>query len=248
MSLFIGDKRVTLLGIGGDIIRPASNFTLWMFDDATNRLYTVDKTTGVATAATASLGDFRAPNGMAFDGFALYMGVLRAFWCAIPGTLNPVLLNSSTLSQGSGTAGLVWDGTTMYLAESRIGSGVRTHTLRTIDRTSGNTVRVGTFSSTEIKSLGWNGTTLYTTTGDNFLYRIDKSNANVTRVGSTGSVGITGLAWDGSTMYGLGDTANALYTIDLSTGAATRVGSATNFGVGVTSPQALAWAPAVLTS
>ena len=69
MSLFIGDKRVTFAQIGGTPIIPSTTFSLYMVGSFTDNLYTLNRTTGVATrfgsATQFGVSEF-TPSGLAW--------------------------------------------------------------------------------------------------------------------------------------------------------------------------------------
>ena len=215
-------------------------------------LYTVNRTTGVATrvgsATRFGVGE-RAPVGLAWDGSNLFMlGAAGALYRLNRSTGIATRVGSATNFGVGETApvGLCWDGSNLFMI------GLSTRTLYTLNRTTGVATSVATVTTDAVGALAFDGSLMYSTgLGSEQLYTIGRTTGIATRIGSATEFGVGehspgGLAWDGSRLYLGGNANDALYTLDRTTGVATRVGSAVDFGVtpGEDRPDALEWAPA----
>ena len=162
MSLFIGNKRVTFAQIGGQVITPSTEFTLYMVGSSRDRLYTLDRTTGIATrvgsATQFGVGE-AGPAGLAWDGTNLYMigAGVDALYVAVSGPPsavgNFVRVGSASFFgvNEAAPAGLAWDGTNLYMV------GQRNDALYTLDRTTGVATRVGSASLFGVNEAGASG-------------------------------------------------------------------------------------------
>ena len=264
----VGNVTLAIAAGGYSIGSPSSavvsvlRFLMYMVGGQGNRLYTVDRATGVATAVDANTTAFGVsesnPAGLAWDGSTLYMvgtsgdrlyTVDRATGVATAVDAN---ITDFGVSEGAPT-GLAWDGSALYMV------GNHGNRLYTVDRATGVATAVDAnitdFGVSEILSSGlaWDGSTLYMvgSSGDR-LYTVDRAtgvatavDANITDFSvSEGSP--SGLAWDGSALYMVGNQGARLYTVDRATGVATAVdANTTAFGVSESNPGGLAWVPEI---
>ena len=264
----VGSVTLAIAAGGYSIGSPSSavvsvlRFVLHMVGEDTDRLYTVDRATGVAAAVDSNITTFGvsegAPSGLAWDGNTLYMvgesGSRLYTVDRATGVATAVDANITTfgVSEFSPT-GLAWDGSTLYMVGE---SGVR---LYTVDRATGVAAAVDSnitqfgVSESQPSGLAWDGSALYMVgrTGSR-LYTVDRAtgvaaavDANIYRFdASEGLPG--GLAWDGSTLYVVGGQGDRLYTADRATGVATAVDATiTEFGVSEGNPGGLAWVPEI---
>ena len=263
-----GSVTLTIAAGGYSIGSPSSavvsvlRFLLYMVGNDHNRLYTVDRTTGVATAVDSSATAFgvseNIPTGLAWDGSTLYMvgssGDRLYTVDRVTGIATAVDSNIAQFGVSeSQPSGLAWDGSTLYMV------GAVNNRLYTVDRVTGvatavdsSTISFGV-SENDTSGLAWDGSTLYMVgaTGDR-LYTVDRVTGVATAVDSniadfSASEGNpTGLAWDGSTLYMVGSSGDRLYTVDRVTGIATAVDSnIADFGVSEGNPAGLSWAPEI---
>ena len=235
-------------------------FVLYMVGSDGDRLYTVDRTTGIATAVDPSIIDFGIsashPAALTWDGSTLYM---------LGDTTNRLYTVDRTTGiatqAGPGgfdvgetiPTGLTWDGSTLYMM------GRNGDRLYTVDRTTGIATAVDPniigfdVGETIPNGLTWDGSTLYMvgSTGDR-LYTVDRTTGIATAVDpniigfDVGETAPTGITWDGNTLYMVGVTGDRLYTVDRTTGIATVVDpNTTRFGVNEGVATGLAWAPEI---
>ena len=237
-------------------------FVLYMVGSSKDRLYTVDRTTGVATAVDSSTTQFGVsegfPSGLAWDGSTLYMvGSSGDRLYTVDRTTGVATAVDSNISDfGASEAlptGLAWDGSTLYMVGS---SGRR---LYTVDRATGVATAVDSnisdFGASEAMPAGlsWDGSTLYMVgLSGHRLYTVDRTTGVATAVdSSTTQFGVSevfpsGLSWDGSTLYMVGGSGDRLYTVDRTTGVATAVDAGTTrFGVNEGNPGGIAWVPEI---
>ena len=264
MSLAIAGKTVTFAKIGN---KPISFMridedqvfstaapgvgVMYMAGIITDKLYTVDLTTGVATVVnTSSLGVL---GQIAYEGtYIYYMQEL------LSGSVLQDQLWRLELSSGSARrigssrvfgisswnrqsvrgSAITYDGSAMHWAGGP--SGQKRY--GTIDLGNGRVRLIGGSSaagyglSAGVTSIAFVGSTLYASSGS-YLFTIDTATGLGTRVGSADNWGVSevwmrGLAYNGVNLYGVGDSGQGLYTINTSTGVASRAGTATQFGVG----------------
>ena len=202
-----------------------------MVDDATDALYTLNRTTGRATRVRSSTRQFGAsitnPRGLAWDGTSLYMITSSALY-----TLNKSTgiatrfkddpertgrtTNVPTYSFGTGITGA--NGIAAHSKRLFMVDGA-TNSLYVVDRSSGAGYRIGMhlLRSGKPAALEVVGSTLYmSSTGPSAFHTVSRSSGRATTFRRTLSLtNITGLAWDDntSTMYAVDADADALYTL-----------------------------------
>ena len=221
----------------------------------TNRLHTMDRTTGVATpvgpvgwgVSAGSVED------LAWDGETMFLLSTRFLYTVDILTGIATLVGSATNFGLSGTTiegrGLSWDGTNLFMAATDDDSG-----LYTLDRTTGVGTRIGDlrwaagFSIDRSPvAIEWNGSVMYYLSNDwDRLFLVDRMTGALVNVGSAVDFGIDergpqAMAWDGETMFMAATSLDALSSLDLLTGRATRIGSASDFGVSERLAKGLAW-------
>ena len=188
---------------------------LYMVDDNTDALYTVDTTTGVATRV----------------GSAIRFGIL-------------VDANGQAVTDVS-PRGLAWDGTNLYMMTNDMLYTLSTTTGIAIDEVGELRVLGEGPLPTPIENasgIAWNGTVLYMVDRDtNLMYTVDKT----TGLGRRANIGVmkfgthitpSGLASRTSVLYMGSVNPGELYTYNTSDGVAIKVGS-----LGISSPTAFAW-------
>ena len=203
---------------------------LYMVDDATDALYTVNRTTGRATrvgSATRFGASITNPRGLAWDGTSLYMITSTALYTLDETTgvatrfkANPEqtgrATNPPTYSFGTGITdanGIAAHSKRLFMVDGA------TNSLYVVDRSSGAGYRIGMYllRSGKPAALEVVGSTLYmSSTGPNAFHTVSRSSGRATTFRRTLFLtNITGLAWDDntSTMYAVDAGADALYTL-----------------------------------
>ena len=173
----------TNFGLSGTVQAAAiayHNNTLYMIDSWTNRLYTVNTTTGEATSVR-SLSSISSSSGLASNGTNLYL--------VTQGTLYTLAANGAATSVGSigisNNSGLAWDTTNsvMYMIDRN------TNSLYTLNLTNGAATSVGSInypsgiSESRPQGLVWFGDNLYMV-GDttDILYKFDISTVTLAAI------------------------------------------------------------------
>ena len=204
------------------------NDDLYMVEDNTDFLYTIDRETGVAgTVGSAGLSKSSIqPRGLAWDGSNLYMltpdslyKIVRAYGTAsLVGSLGTGITDAF---------GLAWDGEKLYMADRA------TDALYTLSTSTGAASRVNSKVSrfgeriSNPSGLVWVGPPASEIEGDNelpslymgdnrgYLYKVDKETGSASYEGWLGKGDVTGLAWfdETSTLYYVNDTTDALNTV-----------------------------------
>ena len=209
------------------------------------KLYTVDRTTGVAT----EVGDLaHSIASLAFDGETLFGVTGNTLYSVDPATaaLTRIASLRNFGRNESQARGIVWDGTHLLM------SGDSRNRLYRVDRSTGQATDIAGFnglSSVRYGDLAWDGTTLFMldTLSDRLL-TVDRTTAEMERVGSSTSFGVgetgpRGMAWDGEKLFLVGSELDALIDLDRTTSVGAVVGMATQFGQGISVPNGIAWAP-----
>ena len=199
--------------------------SIYMVDDDTDILYTVNTTTGVAGRVgngfriadandqVRGLAWGRGPGSDNQQGQHLYLLTDSALYRMKNGTAEKI---GSGLGV-SDAAGLAWDdgGRVMYMA-----NGGSSPALYAVNTTTGVATRRFLLPSDVLPSgLAWAESTLYVSTVTGELYEIDistgSSRGTVTRVGDLGIDEPTGFAWDkdDSIMYTVDEDTNSLYKV-----------------------------------
>ena len=204
------------------------NKDLYMVENNTDFLYTVNRETGVA-GKVGSAGLSRSAiqaRGIAWDGTNIYM--------LTPSSLYKINRAYGTASRvgalGSGITdahGLAWDGEKLYMVDRR------TDALYTVATSTGAASRVnkslsrfGAYVSSP-SGLTWVGPStseveddnelpsLYMGSAEGKLYKVNKETGRAAYVARLGKGDVTGLAWfdDSSTLYFVGDTSDALHIV-----------------------------------
>ena len=201
---------------------------LYMVDDATDALYTLNRTTGRATRVRSSTRQFGAsitnPRGLAWDGTSLYMITSTALYKLNRATGVAARFGSSTFpSTVTNPSGIAWDGQRLFMVDAGTDSLYRIDTSQT---DTGSAVRVGRLTIpiplparvvSDPAGLAWVGSTntLYMA-GDNpdALYTIDRRRFSTARFKSFGTTtDVADIEWVGTTMYAVDNGTDALYTI-----------------------------------
>ena len=212
------------------------------------RLYSLDRTTGVATLITDSSHNLGAAGDLAWDGINLYMtgsddlfyvnrntGI--AYDAAIAGPLHDDFGVDETRAHG-----LAWDGTTLWMVGDSNSVLYEVGRLPVLAPGEARQIgRANAFGVNENSPFGltWDGINLYMIGRDNdALFTVNRDTGVATRVGNATRFGrnlqnIWGFAWNGSNLYMIdGSGTNvSLYTLDRITGAATRITGRRGFGV-----------------
>ena len=201
---------------------------LYMVEDNTDFLYTVDRTTGVAeTAGNSRLRSSAIqPRGIAWDGSTLYM-ITRDTLYKINST-SGVATEVGPLGRGIRDAfGLAWSGEKLYMVDRGDDA------LFTVSTSTGATSRVSSSlfrfgeGITNPSGLTWIGPppsavesdnelpSLYMGDANGKLWKVNKDTGAATEVGHLRTGDVTGLAWDDdtSTLYFVDDTSDALKTV-----------------------------------
>ena len=190
---------------------------LYMVDSGSSSLRTVDRATGRATLVGAFGGNTGGVSGLAWDDNNLF--IVNTHTDRLHTVNRTTGAASFVGAYGvSNPAGLAWDGATLYMADSS------TRRLYTVNRSTGSTGLVGSMGiSSTIRSLAWDGSTLFATTSF-ALYTVNRTTGTASLVGSfgTGINGANGLTWDGANLLLI--TTSRLYTVNRTTGVATSVG------------------------
>ena len=221
----------------------------------TDRLHTIDRTTGVATPVGPVGWGVSEGNveDLAWDGETLFMLSTRFLYTVDMLTGIATRVGSATNFGVSGTTiegrGLAWDGTNLFMVATDDDSG-----LYTLDRTTGVGTRIGDlrwdagFSIDRSPvAIEWNGSVMYHLSNDwDRLFLVDRMTGALVNVGGSVDFGIDergpqAMAWDGETMFMAATSLDALSSLDLLTGRATRIGSASDFGVNERLAKGLAW-------
>ena len=207
---------------------------LYMVEDGTDFLYTVNRMTGVATkVGTSGLSSSAIePRDIAWNGTTLYMATRNALYTVATST------GVATRRGPFGTRitdayGLAWDGEKLYMVDRN------TDALYTVATSTGAATRVNVnairFNSnvTNPSALVWVGPpvseveddnempSLYMGNGYGHLYKLDKDTGHVSsHMGRPSRVQMSGLAWfdETSTLYFADDTSDALHTVTNSPG------------------------------
>ena len=228
---------------------------MYMFGTDRDALYTIDNTTGAATARVGTAAQFGVretyPFGMTWHNGQLYMagnvsdalftldittGKATRIIRDVPDRIYGVASHNGELYATTQT----YDG--RYLGRLyRVDLDTLTFTQIGGD----DDFRVGETFPTGIASHG-NPAQLYMVgTRNAALYTLDTATGAATRVGSSHRFDVTelyptGLASHGGSLYMIGQHINALYTLNTTTGAATRVGGSDRFGINETAPYGIA--------
>ena len=206
--------------------------SIYMVDDDTDALYTVNTTTGVAGRVgngfrivdandrVRGLAWGRGPGSDNQQGQHLYLLTDSALY-----RMNRGLGTADKIGSGLGVsdaAGLAWDGRdeddggrVMYMV-----NGGSAPALYTVNTTTGVATRQFLLPSSTLPSgLAWAESTLYVSTVTGELYEIDTSTGSsrgtVKRVGDLGIDEPTAFAWDkdSSIMYTVDEDTNSLYKV-----------------------------------
>ena len=192
----LGRDRVRGLVYGGGLAWDGVN--LFTADIATRALYTVDRTTGVATRVGTAF-NFSArvtePAGLAWDGTNLLLTgenrVARPNFYAlytVDRTTGDATRVGTEVLDGSNA--LAWDGSTLFMVDGNRDA------LFTVDRTTGVETRVGTATrfGADLGSpsgLAWDGANLFMVDqGTDRLYTVDRTTGVATRVGTATNFGL----------------------------------------------------------
>ncbi|MYA62646.1 MAG: DUF4394 domain-containing protein [Dehalococcoidia bacterium] len=206
------------------------NADLYMVEDNTDFLYTVNRTTGVAgKVGSAGLGSSALqPRGIAWDGTTMYM-VTRSALYEVNRAYGTTTHVGPLGTKITDAAGLAWSGEKLYMVDRA------TDALYTVATSTGAASRV----DTDVDSFGkyiynpsgltWVGPPLSEVEDDNelpslymgdhrgYLWKVDKDTGSAELEGQlgTGTGNITGLAWfdETSTLYFVDDTSDALKTV-----------------------------------
>ena len=204
------------------------NKDLYMVENNTDFLYTVNRETGVA-GKVGSAGLSRSAiqaRGIAWDGTNIYM--------LTPSSLYKINRAYGTASRvgalGSGITdahGLAWDGEKLYMVDRN------TDAIYTVSTSTGAASRVNSVTAgsnttiTTPSALVWVGPpvseveddnempSLYLANSYGHLYRLDKKTGRASYKGRLATGDVTGLAWadETSTLYFVDDTSDALHTV-----------------------------------
>ena len=189
--------------------------TLFMVDERTDILFSLNRTNGGATriGAARRFGrvDEQEPKGLAWDGTTLWMvGSHNARLYSLDRTTG---VATAIENSGFGSVrefdptGLAWDGTTLWMV------GRTNERLYKVDRTTGNATivgpaRLGLTDLQNLSGLAWDGEQLLMVGGSpNALFVIDRTSGRATRIGEVdnfGDIGEStpkGLAWDGTDLF-----------------------------------------------
>ena len=208
---------------------------LYMVDDGTDALYTLNTSTGEATRVRSavrfglSVADAH-PRSLAWDGANLYMLTPSNLYtlnkltgvASLVGALGTTITDAaglawrrSRLNQTKGRLYMVDRATdALYILDTAEGSARRGRATRVDSSTTQFGLSIDTPSG-----LVWVGSDLYTTTPgalpfySGMLYSLRKTTGAATSSGRLGVNAPTDLAWDGSTMYLVDDVTDALYTV-----------------------------------
>ena len=211
--------------------------TLYMVDDNTDALYTVDTTTGVASrvGSATKFGIVDAngqavadvsPRGLAWDGTNLYMMTNDMLYTLSTttgiATLVGRLIVGGTQAGPSDPFGLAYAYGGEFLYMVNRGDSPALYRMSKL----GNVYRVASAAIDRFRAdvsnptgLVWNGNTLYTSNitsdGSGVLYTVDKGTGIATRVEALGIDNPTDLAWDNasSTLYVVDDDTDSLYKV-----------------------------------
>ena len=222
----------------------------------TDRLYTLDRTTGIGTAVgNANAWGVSEGNAqdLAWDGETFFM-LSSSFLYTVDILTGIATLVGSAANFGlSGTTiegrGLSWDGTNLFMVATDDDSG-----LYTLDRTTGVGTRIGdlrwaagfSIDSSPV-AIEWNGSVMYYLSNDwDRLFLVDRTTGALTSVGNATEFGIDergpqAMAWDGETMFMTGTSLDALLSLDLVTGRGTRIGTADDYDVSERFATGMAW-------
>ena len=221
----------------------------------TDRLHTIDTTTGVATAVGPAGWGVSEVNveDLGWDGETLFMLSTRFLYTVDMLTGIATRVGSATNFGVSGSTiegrGLAWDGTNLFMVATDDDSG-----LYTMDRTTGIATRIGDLrwqagfqTDGSPVAIEWNGSVMYHLSNDfDRLFIIERTTGALTSVGNATDFGIDergpqAMAWDGETMFMAGTSNDALLSLDLLTGRGTQIGSADDFEVNERLAKGLAW-------
>ena len=211
---------------------------LYMVDDNTDSLYTVDTTTGfvtqVGSATTFGIVDANgqavadvSPRGLAWDGTNLYMMTNDKLYTLSTttgiATLVGRLIVGGTQAGPSDPFGLAYAYGGEFLYMVNRGDSPALYRMSKL----GNVYRVASSAIDRFQAdvsnptgLAWNGNTLYTSNitsdGSGVLYTVDKGTGIATRVEALGIDNPTDLAWDSasSTLYVVDDDTDSLYKVN----------------------------------
>ena len=203
-----------------------------MVDDATDALYTVNRTTGQAERVRSSTTRFglsvqnALPTGLAWDGKFLLMLTPSALYILDKDSGEATRFGDDDIPVRSGVRPSVF-GSNIFNAV-----GIAAHDRRlfmvdatqdalyVLDRSRGVATRVGnlTISSgrrvTNPSGLATVREDLYVSSvNPNALYKVNPSTGSTTWSKTLALDTITVIAWDGSKMYAIDDATDALYTI-----------------------------------
>ena len=203
---------------------------LYMVDDATNALYTLNTTTGTATRV-GSANQFglsiNSPRGLTWDGprdddYELVLltpttmyklnkttGIARVFNDLEIGS--PTTLLTSNFGAGiTDAVGIAARSKRLFMVDNA------TDRLYVIDRFSRLASRIGgkLIDTTNPSGLEAVGSTLYMgSTSPKGLYTISRSSGKASLFQNISIASVSGLAWNGSTMYAVDNNTDALYTL-----------------------------------
>ena len=206
---------------------------LYLVDVITDRLYSVDPTTGQAT----QIGDLNGPPtplGLASHNGTLYLveggGTDRLY------SVDPTTGQATQIGNLNGPTtplGLASHNGTLYLVDSG------TDRLYSVDPTTGQATQIGNLNGpTNPEGLASHNGTLYLVdSGTDRLYSVDPTTGQATQIGSlNGPTNPEGLASHNGTLYLVDDNTDRLYSVDPTTGQATQIGNLN----GPTAPSGLA--------
>ena len=202
--------------------------SIYMVDDDTDALYTVNTTTGVAGRVgngfrivdandrVRGLAWGRGPGSDNQQGQHLYLLTDSALY-----RMNRGLGTADKIGSGMGVsdaAGLAWDdrdeddgGRVMYMV-----NGGLSPALYTVNTTTGVATRVaGLSAGVRPSGLVWDGGSLYMGSTTGVLYEVNASTGAAAEVGTLGINTPTAFAWDedSSIMYAVDDGTDALYAV-----------------------------------
>ena len=213
-------------GGGGWIVsstQPGQAATLYVIDDVTDDLYTVNTGTGRAT----QIGTGR--RNISVGGMASLAGVLYAVdnTSDTLGRVNPTNFGGTGGFAIVGSSGAMGAGSWHSLAAL----GGQLYSVETardelhrVDAVAGTTTRVGSMGTGTWFALTGHGGTLYAINdANNNLYTVNSLTGATTLIGSMGTAIWTGLTSHNGTLYAISTT--SLYTVNIATRRVTRVGS-----------------------
>ena len=205
---------------------------LWMYDAQTNDLYTINRTTGVATKIGENI--LSARSGAGATNF--FSGGLTSHNSKLT-----FITVSRILSR------FPWTTITLYEINTTTGALTTITNIQNSNRFDGNL-----FS--QFGALASDGNTLYVIARRQndgnafFLHSINTSNGSLTKIGTSGNLGLDsaspgGMTWDGESLLYADASGDAIYEIDRTTGIATRIGDPTIrfYGISESNPRGLAW-------